>query len=138
MNVLIIGGTGLISTAITRILAERSHDVTVCNRGKTKNEIPPTAKAIVGDRTDYERFEAQIRDIGNFDCVIDMACFLPDEAESAVKAFHGRTHKEGAFALTIIRPDMPEVEYVHLFRDGAERTGLERPPLRRGALGLPV
>ena len=170
MNVLIIGGTGLISTAITRILAERGHDVTVCNRGNTKNEIPPTVKAIVGDRTDYERFEAQIRDIGNFDCVIDMVCFLPDEAESAVRAFHGRTeqfifcstvdvytkpapnypiaedcercpsesfpyafskarceeifegtHKEGAFALTIIRPAMTYGEgrgLVHTFRGG--------------------
>jgi len=33
MRTLIIGGTGLISTGITRLLAERGHDVTLYNRG---------------------------------------------------------------------------------------------------------
>ena len=35
MKVLIIGGTGLISTAITQCLIERGHDVTLYNRGQT-------------------------------------------------------------------------------------------------------
>lgn len=36
-------------------------------------------------------------------------------------------------SLFIDARDVAEVGYVHLFRDGADLTGLERPPLRRGA-----
>ena len=37
MRVLIIGGTGLINTAITRCLIARGDAVTVYNRGQTDN-----------------------------------------------------------------------------------------------------
>ena len=40
MRVLIIGGTGLISTAITRTLIARGDDVTLYNRGQTDADIP--------------------------------------------------------------------------------------------------
>ncbi|REE80977.1 nucleoside-diphosphate-sugar epimerase [Paenibacillus taihuensis] len=44
-----------------------------------------------GDRTDFALFEAQMAEAGPFDCVIDMALFHADEAESAIRAFSGRT-----------------------------------------------
>jgi len=90
MRVLIIGGTGLISTAITRLLVERGDDLTLYNRGISPTRIPGHAKRIQGDRTEYAAFEAQIAEAGRFDCVIDMVCFLPKDAESAVRAFRGR------------------------------------------------
>lgn len=40
MRILIIGGTGLISTGITRQLLERGEDVTLYNRGQREAEIP--------------------------------------------------------------------------------------------------
>ena len=40
MKALIIGGTGLISTAITRTLITRGDDVTLYNRGQTDADIP--------------------------------------------------------------------------------------------------
>ncbi len=90
MNVLIIGGTGLISTAITRELAGRGDAVTVFNRGRARVEEGDGVAQIVGDRTDAARFEAQMAEAGPFDCVIDMRCFTPAEAESATRAFRGR------------------------------------------------
>ena len=90
MKVLIIGGTGLISTAITRFLMERGDDVALYNRGIRELHISHKPKRIIGDRTDYAAFEAQMAKAGCFDCVIDMVCFLPDDAESAVRAFRGR------------------------------------------------
>jgi len=93
MNVLIIGGTGLISTAISRFLIERGDDVTLYNRGVTEMRIPYKPKRILGDRTDYAAFEAQMAKAGPFDCVIDMVCFLPEEAESAIRAFQGRVRQ---------------------------------------------
>ncbi len=43
-----------------------------------------------GDRRDYAAFEAQMKEAGRFDCVIDMVCFAPEDAESVVRAFRGR------------------------------------------------
>ena len=61
MNILIIGGTGLISTAITRQLLEREDTVTLYNRGKSQAHFPEGTHQIVGDRKDYVAFEAQMR-----------------------------------------------------------------------------
>lgn len=91
MNILIIGGTGLISTAITRFLLERGDRVTMYNRGTTPVCTPPGTHTILGDRKDFARFEQQMKDAETFDCVIDMICYLPEEAESDVRAFKGRS-----------------------------------------------
>lgn len=90
MKVLIIGGTGLISTAITGRLVERGDEVTVFNRGRTEARIPASVKQVHGDRKDYGAFETRMAELGTFDCVIDMICFVPEEAESDVRAFAGR------------------------------------------------
>jgi len=91
MRVLVIGGTGLISTAIVRQLVERGDDVTVFNRGRTPWRIPHGVRHIQGDRRDYAAFEGQMQKAGGFDCVIDMICFVCADAESLVRAFEGRT-----------------------------------------------
>ena len=91
MKALIIGGTGLISTGITRALQAMSVDVTHYNRGQAESLLADTPRTLNGNRQDFAAFEAQMADEGSFDCVIDMACFLPEEAESAVRAFRGRT-----------------------------------------------
>ena len=92
MKVLIIGGTGLISTPITRLLLERGDNVTHYNRGKFDlYPIPAEVQRIQGDRTDYATFEQQIAEAGEWDCVMDMVGYAPEDAESVSRAFHGRT-----------------------------------------------
>lgn len=90
MKVLIIGGTGLISTPLTRFLLERGDDVTLYNRGTTPSRVPQDIKTLHGDRQDYGAFESQVRAVGTFDCVIDMVGYAPGDAESVVRAFSGR------------------------------------------------
>jgi nucleoside-diphosphate-sugar epimerase len=90
MKLLIIGGTGLISTGITRFLLERGDDVMLYNRGVTHADIPQGARAITGNRKDFAAFERQLHAAGAFDCVIDMVCFEPDEATSLIRAVAGR------------------------------------------------
>ena len=89
MRVLIIGGTGLISTAITRVLIERGDAVTLYNRGQTDAYIPEGYNTITGNRKDYTTFEAQMAEAGNFDAVIDMIGFGAADIESAIRAFRG-------------------------------------------------
>jgi len=93
MRVLIIGGTGNISTATTRELVARGVEVTHVNRDRTRSTaaIPAGVRTIVGDRTDYPAFEARMRAEGPFDAVIDMVGYEPTDAESAIRAFRGRT-----------------------------------------------
>ncbi|MBV9470148.1 MAG: NAD-dependent epimerase/dehydratase family protein [Abitibacteriaceae bacterium] len=111
MKILIIGGTGLISTAITRYLLERGDDVTLCNRGKA--ESPQGAKQITGDRKDFNRFEAQMAEAGTFDCVLDMICYLPEEAHSDIRAFKGRVG-HFIFCSTVDVYSKPATRYPYL------------------------
>ncbi|MBC7236864.1 MAG: NAD-dependent epimerase/dehydratase family protein [Chloroflexi bacterium] len=91
MRILIIGGTGLISTAITRELVARGEDVTLYNRGQRQASLPDGPTRLYGDRSDYPAFEQQMAAQGTWDCVIDMVAFLPQDVESAIRAFSGRT-----------------------------------------------
>ncbi len=91
MRILIIGGTGLISTYTTHFLAERGQDELVLyNRGKSIYPTPPGIKTITGDRTDYAAFENDMRRLGRFDVVIDMIAYQPADGESVLRAFSGQ------------------------------------------------
>ena len=91
MKVLIIGGTGLISAPLTRLLVERGDAVTHFNRGQLGlYPAPPAVRTIIGDRTDYPAFEREMAELGAFDCVIDMVGYTPGDGESVVRAFRGR------------------------------------------------
>lgn len=86
MDVLIVGGTGLISTGITRQLDARGHDVTLFTRGETDPDVPlPDVDRVHGDRNDTERLQAAVRETAP-DCVVDMVCFDAEQARAAVDA----------------------------------------------------
>ena len=91
MRVLVIGGTGLISTALAHLIAERGDEVILFNRGLSASPAPALARVIHGDRTDYPDFERQMHGLGQLDCVIDMVGYVPEDGTSAVRAFSGRT-----------------------------------------------
>ena len=65
MKILIIGGTGTISSAITRQLAESNNELWLLNRGNRKNEVPANVKQVIADIDDapeeprYELDESQ-------------------------------------------------------------------------------
>ncbi len=74
MKVLVLGGTGVISREIVKLLLEKQHQVTVYNRGSRDQQFAGEVREIVGDRLDRGRFEAEMRK-ESFDAVIDMICF---------------------------------------------------------------
>lgn len=76
MRILIIGGTGTISSAITRQLAESEHELWLLNRGNRRDEVPEGVKQIIADIDD----EAEVlRLIGDtqFDAVCEFIGFVP-------------------------------------------------------------
>jgi nucleoside-diphosphate-sugar epimerase len=89
MKALIIGGTGLISRGIVKHLLARGAEVTMYNRARRDNPLPPQVKLVTGDRSRRSEFEAAFSG-SRFDVVIDMICFHPEDAESDVRAFGGK------------------------------------------------
>ncbi len=90
MRVLVVGGTGLISTGIVKHLLARGADVTVFNRGKRESSIPSQVKTLIGDRDDAAAFKVILAGEKKFDAVIDMICFRPGQAEAAIDIFAGK------------------------------------------------
>ncbi|GGL39103.1 epimerase [Halarchaeum grantii] len=87
-DVLVVGGTGLISTGVVRGLVAASHDVTAFTRGERDAEVPQSVAHETGDRNDDARLAELAADVAP-DVVIDMVCFTPEQAEAAVEAFGG-------------------------------------------------
>ncbi len=90
MKIGILGGTGNISTPITKLLLEMGHEVVCCNRGQ-RGEIPNGAKLLVVDRKERTAFEEAMQ-AQHFDAAIDMICFNAEDAASSIRAFRGVKH----------------------------------------------
>lgn len=90
MKILLIGGTGTISMAITRLLAERNEDVYLLNRGSRTQELPDSVTVINADINEEAAVSEQITGIC-FDCVCDFIGFVPEQLERDFRLFHGIT-----------------------------------------------
>jgi nucleoside-diphosphate-sugar epimerase len=91
LRILVIGGTGIISSAVTRLAVERGHDVTVLNRGSSATRPLPDGAELV---------RADVRDPGSvrealgrreFDSVVDWVAFTPEHVRGDLELFRGRT-----------------------------------------------
>ena len=92
MKVLIIGGTGTISSAITRQLAESGHELWLLNRGTRKDEVPTNVKQITVDINDERTVLASL-DGETFDAVCEFIGFIPAQVERDIRLFKGRTRQ---------------------------------------------
>jgi len=90
MRILFIGGTGIISTACTRLAVERGMDLTVLNRGRRSADLPAGVKFLCADIADAA---GTTRELGNatFDAVVDWIAFHPADVERDWNLFRGRT-----------------------------------------------
>lgn len=92
MRILIIGGTGTISSAITRQLAASGQDLWLLNRGTRKQEVPAGVKQIVADISNEEEVERLLGDM-QFDVVCEFIGFVPEQVERDIRLFKGRTRQ---------------------------------------------
>ena len=90
MKVLFIGGTGIISTASTRLASERGMDVTLLRRGTRAADLPKDVRTITADIAD-EAEVAQALGRQSFDAVVDWRAYTPDDIERDIRLFRGRT-----------------------------------------------
>jgi len=91
MKALFIGGTGTISMAITRQLAQHPDwELYLNNRGCRTQELPEGVKVINGDINNEADIAAKLGDL-SFDTVCDFIGFVPAQLERDYRLFRGRT-----------------------------------------------
>lgn len=90
MKALLIGGTGTISMAITRLLVQRNWEVILLNRGSRKSEVPDSVRWIQADISEEAAVRELIKD-ESFDCVCEFIGFAPEQVERDIRLFTGKT-----------------------------------------------
>ncbi len=87
MNLLLIGGTGVLSSAVVAEALSRNIEVTIVNRGKKKREIPAGVTLIKADYRDRELMRSKLDGL-HFDAVIDFICYNRKQIEYSIDLLH--------------------------------------------------
>jgi nucleoside-diphosphate-sugar epimerase len=90
MKVLFIGGTGTISSAITKQLLEEGCELYLLNRGTRNEDLPAGVKIIKADINNEENVAKLIENL-NFDVVADFIAFETAQLERDYRLFKGKT-----------------------------------------------
>ncbi len=90
MKVLLIGGSGVISSGVAREAVLRGMDLWTLNRGRTTQFLPAEANNLIAD---YEDEEVVLRVLADqtFDTVVDFRAWNASHIDRAVRLFSGRT-----------------------------------------------
>ncbi|NQT57919.1 MAG: SDR family oxidoreductase [Bacteroidetes bacterium] len=91
MKILFIGGTGNISTSVSRLAVEQGFELFLLNRGKSGIEIPGAA-VLIGDINDEKR-TADLLKGHVWDTVVNWIAFTPEEVERDIRLFAGKTRQ---------------------------------------------
>lgn len=101
-KILLIGGTGTISSSITNLLAKDTNvDLYVLNRGH--KEVPSTVHQIICDAND-ENALTEALSAETFDVVVDFVVYKPEEAEERIRVLNGKC-QQYIFISTVVTFD---------------------------------
>ncbi len=89
MNILIIGGTGVISYDVARLAVQNGFDVTILNRGLHRDRMPRGASLLTADITDLEEVQLRAKSL-RFDVVVDFLSYTPAQLERTMRLFAGK------------------------------------------------
>ena len=109
MKILLIGGTGTISMAITELLFERGEDVYLLNRGNRLSNLPQGVKVITADMENEESVKEKISDL-HFDCVCEFIGFVPEQVQRDYRIFRDHT-KQYIYISSASAYHKPAVDY---------------------------
>ena len=93
LRVLFIGGSGVISSACSRLAVETGIELFVLNRGKTAvRPLPPEVTLLRADIREPVSVREEIKGL-DFDAVADWVAFTPDQVLNDIELFGGRTRQ---------------------------------------------
>lgn len=84
MNILMIGGTGVLSSAVTAEALRQGISVTMINRGNRR--IPEGVELIKSDKDDLRNIAKQLEG-RTFDAVMDYLCYTDSQTEKSVQFY---------------------------------------------------
>ncbi len=90
MKALFIGGTGTISTEISKLCVQKGWDLTLLNRGRTADLFPEGARLLKADINNEAEAGAVLGD-EHWDVVADFIAFTPAQVERDIRLFEGKT-----------------------------------------------
>jgi nucleoside-diphosphate-sugar epimerase len=91
MKVLFIGGTGIISSACSKLAVSKGIDLYHLNRGKSRNtRSVEGVKTLISDIRDMDKAQKAIQGY-HFDVVVDWIAFEPEHIETDILLFAGKT-----------------------------------------------
>ena len=90
MKILMIGGTGNISTAASKRLIEQGHDLYLLNNDTNAKNAIKGATILFGDINDEDKVKSLIEN-HTFDVIVDWIVFVPENAQRDIRLFTGKT-----------------------------------------------
>ena len=90
MKVLFIGGTGVISSAVSKLAVKKKIDLWVLNRGQHNDTLPKKVKVLVGDMNDKKQIK-QLLEGHQFDSIVQWISFTEEDVKRDVEVFKGHT-----------------------------------------------
>jgi nucleoside-diphosphate-sugar epimerase len=92
MKLLLVGGTGVLSTAITQEALKNNIDVFMINRGRRMELIPESVHLLKADVKDEAKVGSLLENL-YFDAVIDCICFTEKDIEYSFNLFKNKTNQ---------------------------------------------
>lgn len=89
-SVLLIGGTGVLSSAVVAEALHKGMDITIITRGSKK--APQGVNSIICDKDDYEKLSSLLGG-KKFDAVIDFLCYREEELVKSFQFYSGYTNQ---------------------------------------------
>lgn len=90
MKILLIGGTGIISMAVSEALLKAGHELWLINRGNNQNPLLKNANTITADINDTASVSAKLKNM-KFDCIADFIAQTPTDIDRDHALFAHRT-----------------------------------------------
>jgi len=111
MNILVIGGTGVLGNELVASLSSAGHKTWVLSNGLGPMSLAAGAGGhLIGDRNDESALVAALASapIQQWDCIVDSACYEASQVELLVRAIAGRSLRYIVISTTFVyRPSAP-------------------------------
>ena len=120
MKVLFLGGTGCISSAVSKRAVEKGIELYLLNRGKQNEFAPEGARMIAADARDEASLRTALAGM-QFDAVVDWIGFVPEHAAMDIRVFEGIT-KQFIYISSASAYEKPPSKYLI-----TEQTPLDNP-----------
>ena len=85
-SILLLGGTGTLSSAVLQRALKKGYNLAVLNRGSKNNEIPIGVETIFGDLREPQEIERLLKN-KRYDVVVDFVTRKPEEMECIFPVF---------------------------------------------------